>query len=108
MPRLIDATPVEEYMRNKVKSMTGRSMNVLGWSTALAEIYNAKTVDAEPVTRCNDCQHWGPHLEEDDTMALCWAFGSQPVAVTPADGYCYRAKRRENDGTGQSGHPDPG
>ena len=62
-----------------------------------SEIEAAPTVDAEPVIRCEECGHWGPHLEEDDTMALCWAFGAQPVAVTPADGYCYRAERRENN-----------
>ena len=96
--RLIDAHPVEEKMENLVKSTTGRSLAVVGYTNAAAMLYNAPTVDAEVVTRCKDCKHWGPHLPEDDRLAMCWAFGAQPAAVTPADGYCYRAERREDNG----------
>ena len=97
MPRLIDATPVETDLDQKVRKNAGRNISIIGLADALARIYAAPTVDAVPVIRCEECEHWGPHLEEDDTLALCWAFGAQPVAVTPATGYCYRAKRRENN-----------
>ena len=92
--RLADVAPVEEFLGNKVKSLTGRSLAIGGYIGALERIKAAPTVDAVPVIRCKDCGHWGPHLEDDDTTALCWAFGSQPVAVTPATGYCYRAEKR--------------
>lgn len=59
----------------------------------------APTVDAVPVIRCKDCQHWGPRLEEYDGLGLCWAFGAQPVAAQDENGYCNRAKRREDNET---------
>lgn len=98
--RLIDASPVEEKLENLVKSTTGRSMAVVGYTNAAAMLYNAQTVDAEVVTRCAVCKHWGPRLPEDESKGMCWAFGAQPAAVTPADGYCYRAEKREDEKEG--------
>lgn len=98
MQRLIDATPVETFLDNKVRSCTGRDMSVLGYTNALARLYNEPTVDAVAVLRCEDCEHWGPRLPEDEQKAICWAFGAQPAAVTPAEGYCYRAERRKDHG----------
>ena len=92
--RLADVAPVEEFLKNKIKSLTGRSTAIGAYIVIQEKLQAAQTVDAQPVIRCKDCDHWGPRLEDDDTTALCWAFGAQPVAVTPADGYCYRAEKR--------------
>ena len=94
MGRMIDAEPVEEFLENKVKSLTGRSFSVGGYSGALEKLKTAPTVDAVPVIRCKDCQHWGPRLEEYDGLGLCWAFGAQPAAAQDENGYCNRAKRK--------------
>ena len=98
--RLVDVAPVENFLKNKIESLKGRSLAIGGYIGAREMIKAAPTVDAVPVIRCEECGHWGPHLEDDDTMALCWAFGAQPVAVTPATGYCYRAERREEGVSG--------
>lgn len=100
MSRLIDAEPIERVLDNLVKSTTGKSMAVLGYSNALAQIYNAKTVDAVPVTRCKACKHFGPRIEEGSSKGICWAFGAQPASVTDEEDFCSRAEKKDEDGKG--------
>lgn len=45
------------------------------------------TVDAVPVIRCKDCKWWKAEKEE------CIEWYDSPYA--PADGYCFRAERKE-------------
>ena len=97
MGRLIDAGPVEEILSNKVKSLTGRNMAVIGYSFAAAEIMRAPTVDAVPVIRCKDCQHWGPRLE-DNALGMCWVRGPGDIMVKREDAFCSDGERRKEDG----------
>jgi len=48
-------------------------------------VMSAPTVDAVPVIRCKDCKWWSA-----DT---CMEWYDTPY--TPADGYCFRAERKE-------------
>ena len=51
------------------------------------EIDEMPTVDAIPVVRCKDCKWWKAEKEE------CIEWYDSPYA--PADGYCFRAERKE-------------
>lgn len=51
------------------------------------EIDDMPTVDAIPVVRCKDCKWWKAEKEE------CIEWYDSPYA--PADGYCFRAERKE-------------
>lgn len=92
--RLIDAAPVEEQLDNLVKSTTGRSMAVIGYTNAHAMIIAAPTVDAVVPVRCLNCKHWGPRLEEEGT-GLCWVNGPGWLLVKRAEEYCSSGKHRE-------------
>lgn len=56
------------------------------------KINEAKSVDAVPIIRCKDCKWWGNAMNWDGhTVGGC----DFVEMVTDADGYCYRAKRKE-------------
>lgn len=60
-----------------------------------APTLDAPTLDAVPVVRCKDCKYWGNELAwSGSRIGVCDFFNDM---VTNADGYCYRAVRKEDE-----------
>ena len=90
--RLIDADALDAEMYHKSFEVDdGRNV----WNSGLwirykifeEAIRDAPTVDAVPVVRCKDCKWWKAEKEE------CYEWYDSPYA--PANGYCFRAERKE-------------
>ena len=56
--RLIDADWLSEAIHDNVPAPYEDA--VFATEDCLTEVYAAPTVDAVPVVRCRDCQHWKP------------------------------------------------
>ena len=56
--RLIDAEQLSESIHENVSALYEDA--VFAKEDCLTEVYAAPTVDAVPVVRCRDCQHWKP------------------------------------------------
>ena len=56
--RLIDADRLSEAIYDNVSAPYEEA--VFAKEDCLTEVYAAPTVDAVPVVRCRDCQHWKP------------------------------------------------
>ena len=56
--RLIDADLLSEAIHENVSALYEDA--VFAKEDCLTEIYVAPTVDAVPVVRCRECQHWKP------------------------------------------------
>lgn len=100
MERLVNVTPIEEQLGNHVRSATGRSMAVIGYSNALAMLMAAPAVEAVVPVYCRTCRFWGPRLEDEGT-GLCWVNGPGWLLVRRSDDYCSSGRRR------QDGDPAP-
>lgn len=89
MPRLIDA---DALLKNAIKDEYSVE-HVL-----VSAIRDAPTIDAEPLVRCKDCQHWGTgHGGETDKIKVC-EFANYMVGK---NGYCVYGERK--DGSGGAG-----
>lgn len=67
-----------------------RVLNLIaGLITAKVEVYNAPTIDAEPIVRCKDCEYWTK--QSDSLQGRCALSGSYPTGAW----YCANAERRE-------------
>lgn len=98
--KLVDISAIQEKLENLVKSTTGKSMAVVGYSNALAMLLAAPVVKAVVPVRCQQCKLWGPRLEDPKT-GLCWLDASEDVKVRREDEYCSRGVLR------QEGDPEP-
>ena len=78
--RLIDADILLGYVN---KYDTGQPIG----KALRAMLEKSTTVDAVPVIRCKDCKWWKAEKEE------CYEWYDSPYA--PANGYCFRAERKE-------------
>ena len=89
MPRLIDADDLEKRLHEMALNEWNRGTTT-SWSNAFLEcedmVYDAQTVDAEPVVRCKDCGYW------DATQELCWH-----MLTDDENGYCSWGERREDE-----------
>ena len=56
--RLIDADRLSEAIHENVSALYEDA--VCAKEDCLTEVYAAPTVDAVPVVRCRECQHWKP------------------------------------------------
>ena len=56
--RLIDADLLSEAIHENVSALYEDA--VFAKEDCLTEVYTAPTVDAVPVVRCRECQHWKP------------------------------------------------
>lgn len=94
--RLIDADAV------KFNFQYGRDDNgilLVPYRDAKKLIEAAKTVDAVPVVRCNDCKWFADN--NDGSWYGCWLF--QTIQIIPEDApkpddFCSYGERRENNG----------
>ena len=75
-----------------------------GWAEYLLE--NTSTADVAPVVRCKDCKHWDEHSQYGydyengvyGNYCMLWTPEDDFYAVeTPADGFCFEAKRRDDE-----------
>lgn len=55
----------------------------------------APTIDAEPVIRCKDCEHWVPGFITDHDDFIPPRCARRNLIGPSADEHCCRGKRRE-------------
>lgn len=97
--RLIDADALKLYATGGVTSV--------GLLT-LAEIDNAPTIDAVPVVRCKDCNHYHAELGWCDEHShfidadgdFCHPFESSNWKMFEPDYFCADGEWKGNDGNG--------
>ena len=78
--RLIDADALMKFARNHV-----------GHTIDCNDIARFPTIDAEPVVRCKDCEHWGTgYGGETDNVKVC-DFANYMVGK---NGYCVYGERK--------------
>lgn len=83
--RLIDAEPIiEEFWKPGYRTQTRRDF--------IAVIDMAPTIDAVPVTRCKDCQHW-TGIALGMRCKLCSFPPNSWVYSRPED-FCSRGQRK--------------
>lgn len=93
--RLVNATPVEEFLNNAAKSWAG-TFSGPAYRTAFLQVKDAPTVDAVQVVRCRECEN----VREENGVFVCGKFiGSDVKVSTSPDNYCSSGRRRENKAT---------
>lgn len=80
--RLIDADALKEWVENVTESDWG-------WQEMLDRIDSAPTIDAVPVVRCKDCEHW--QYDKLFNEGFCKGESREP------DFFCSRGKRKEDN-----------
>ena len=70
------------------------------------ELMKIPSADVAPVVRCKDCKHWDEHSQYGydyengvyGNYCMLWTPEDDFYAVeTPADGFCFEAKRRDDE-----------
>ena len=88
--RLIDADAEAKWCRNHVLDAAERS-------AMLEFLRNCSTIDAVPVVRCKDCEHWNEDALACDTLP--WVNSSEH-ANWYADDFCSYGERKEGEQDG--------
>ena len=81
--RLIDADALKEYYEQWPSNMRSFMDEIA------AKIEEQPTIDAEPVLRCENCEHF--EIDKHYGNHTCWRTGED----TRHDDYCSRGKRKE-------------
>lgn len=90
--RLIDADALH-YNRIRIAHSDG---TIGGYNAVVmsAEIKDAPTIDAVPVVRCCECEHWQAYDGTDGDKGLGWCDDCEGT-TTHALFYCADGERRE-------------
>lgn len=91
--RLIDADVLMQFpiRLNHYDRVNGSEDYVFGVEAVLEYAENLPTIDAEPVVRCKDCQHWGTgYGGETDNIKVC-EYANYMVGK---NGYCVYGERK--------------
>ncbi len=74
---------------------------MLGWNDAIDAIVEVEpTIDAVEVVRCKDCKWWGRDVTYKDGSK---AIDCKKGWSGDANGYCYRAERKDGDSDDETG-----
>lgn len=108
MKRLIDAVWLEVLLKKALDVITNNIPAAVlnededllkacqnqysAYSTALALLDHAPTVEAVPVVRCKDCKHWGAGIAAETECVKCCVFGKYMVGE---NGYCVYGEMRK-------------
>ena len=91
--RLIDADALVKYFEGLAVSLANVECfdAADATQTAAETLKLAPTIDAEPVVRCKDCQHWGTgYGGETDNIKVC-EYANYMVGK---NGYCVYGERK--------------
>ena len=99
--RLIDADALAENLTMLAKyEDKWRSNVILG---VVSTVRNTKTIDAVPVCRCKDCEHYASANGKDSGKPCGYGQCGWPTGIRGivcADDYCSFGERKEADGNG--------
>lgn len=87
----IDA--IMELVEARRDWLSDASREITALDAAYCAIYDLPSIDAVPVVRCRDCVEY---RRWDDECGECYD-GLADGGMVRADGYCYAAKRKNDD-----------
>lgn len=92
--KLIDADALKEVFEEKgSEAVCGVEL----CKAIISQIDNQPTVEAEPVTRCKDCQYWMKNpYRESSVFGLCFKHKDIAIATDETD-WCSWAERRTDE-----------
>lgn len=93
MGRLIDADLLlENYNLKNADKRNPEGCDTLMKYEVADMIEDAPTVDAVPVVRCKDCEHWGMGVAGETERVKCCEYGRYMVGE---NGYCVYGEERK-------------
>lgn len=94
MTRLINADALKYTQQVVYKKGDGDEVWA-EWFITATEIANAPTIDAEPVIRCKDCEHWD--VSENEYSICCHAYHNMMMVRSDGMGFCSDGERKDEE-----------
>ena len=94
--RLIDVDAMEKLMSDTVQGdIRGYPYSDTQWEMAFKWLDHQPTIDATPVVRCRECEHWTKQTDNPgpDGLGACNFLKANLVT---SEGFCYWGQRRED------------
>lgn len=89
--KLIDVDALIETMRENAEGNEGWYGDT--WAF-MRDVENAPTIDAIPVVRCKDCEHWD--VSKNEYSICCHAYHNMMMVRSDGMGFCSDGERKDN------------